>query len=80
MKRRSVCQRDRMETEGRTEERRRENKSTNASKGEEGDEENRGVEEMNSLVSVLFAVEKLLCQIQLLPNRFTQDTRSKVSL
>lgn len=35
-----------------------------------------GAEEMNSLVSALFAVEDLLCQTRLLPNRFTQDTES----
>lgn len=39
-------------------------------------QERKGVEEMFSLVSVLFAAEELLCQIQLLPNRFTQDTES----
>lgn len=69
------CARERrIETEGKTEERKAENKSANVE--QEGDGEKRGVEEMNSLVSVLFAVEELLCQIQLLPNRFTQDTES----
>lgn len=38
--------------------------------------ERKDVEGMFSLVSVLLTVRELLCQIQLLPNRFTQDTES----
>lgn len=44
---------------------------------QEGDGEKRGADEMNSLVSVLFAEEELLSQIQLLPNRNTQDTEKQ---
>lgn len=44
-------------------------------KEQAGNTEKRGVEEINSLVSVLFSVEELLFQFQLLPNRFTQDTK-----
>lgn len=55
MKRRSAYERDRSRQEGKTKERKRENKSANVEQG--GDGEKRGVEEMNSLVSVLFAVE-----------------------
>lgn len=43
---------------------------------EPGDEGKRAVEEMNSLVSLLLVAEKRLSQIQLLPNRITQDTKS----
>lgn len=35
---------------------------------------------MYSLVSMIFAVEKLLCQIQLPPNRFARDTESSVGV
>lgn len=43
---------------------------------ERAKKERKDVEEMFSLVSVLLTVKELLCQIQLLPNRFTPDTES----